>query len=176
MLLWGLFARSSLATDVARYLAIWPLGEIVALVFAPYLMLVTASDGKGPAWQRAMWLPLMMIVMVGVSRTLRLFRAIWVYMLAAVPVAFARHTTDEARAGCARSYLSILLLVLLMGIFGDRARVWPIGTLAGRWMAPDVREAANMMALGVAYFGLALAAEVTLRRMAARGAFRPQGT
>jgi len=164
VLLWGLFHRAPWARTVAGYLVNWPLAEAIALIVVPWLMMVAAHDHERPRWQRILWLPAVLLVMAGITRTIRLLRATWFYFVTCLPVVFARHSAADAQRGCLRSFLSVWLLLFLMVIFGDRAYRWPIGTIAGRWMEPEVREMANMMACAVVYFGIAAVVEVAVRR------------
>jgi hypothetical protein len=164
VILYGLFQRDERAQAVARYLALWPIAEAATLIILPGFMILTAEDRSTPRWLRAGVLAGALLAMGGVGMVLRLLRALWFYFLLGVPVLFARHTRADAQRGCARSWINLLVLGALLAVFADRATVWPIGTLAGRWMAPEMRETANLMACAVGYFGLAAVVERLMRR------------
>jgi hypothetical protein len=163
-LLYGLFQRDERAAAVARYLALWPLAEAATLIVIPGFMILTAEDRQTPRWLRAGVLIGALLATGGVGMAVRLLRATWFYLLTGVPVLFARHTRADVQRGCARSWINLLVLFGLLAVFADRATVWPIGTVAGRWMAPETRETANLMACAVGYFGLAAVVERLMRR------------
>jgi hypothetical protein len=166
-LLYGVFQQDHRATTVARYLVVWPIAEAATLIIVPTFMVITAEDRTTPRWLRAIWFPATLLAMGGLGGVLRLLRATWFYFLTCVPVLFVRHTRADAQVGCSRSWVNLFVLVGLLAVFGNRPTVWPIGTLAGRWMSPDLREAANLMACGVAYYALAAVVETLMRRYAA---------
>jgi hypothetical protein len=164
VLLIGLFQRNEQAAAVARYLALWPLAEAATLIVIPGFMILTAEDKTTPRWLRVGVVVGSLVAVGGVGTVLKVLQATWVYLLLGLPVVFARHTRADAQRGCARSWVNLLVLFGLLAVFADRATVWPIGTLAGRWMDPETREVANLMACAVCYFGLAAVVETLMRR------------
>lgn len=86
---------------------------------------------------------------------------------------WVEHTTAQADRGCARSMMNLALIVALMTVFANRPGQWPIGTLAGRWMSPELRYLANDMAFATAYFAIAAGLELLVRRVGRDAAARP---
>ena len=165
MLLYGLFEGHPLAKSVAAYVRDWPLAEFIALIVTPYLMTLTVRNHERPLWQRAFWLPAALLISGGIGGTVRFLQATWFYILTCIPVAWFEHTRTQADRGCAGALLKIVAVLALAVVFEDRAYKWPIGTLAGKWMTPDVRYLANGMAFGTLYFAAAAVVEMLMRRV-----------
>jgi hypothetical protein len=140
------------------------LAEIIALIVTPYLMLLTVRNHERALWERALWLPATLLVLGGIGGSVRFLRATWFYVLTCIPVLWVQQTTAQANLGCARSTLKLVVLVALAGVFENRPRQWPIGTLVGSWMTPDVRHLANAMAFATAYFAVTAGLELLIRR------------
>lgn len=154
VLLYGLFDRAPWAFSTATYVEDWLIAEMIALVVVPYFMLLAARDHEQPLLERVLVLPVILLAMAGISGTVRLLQATWLYVLTCVPVLWAEQTAARAQLGCARSIVKIIVLVVLLLVFGNRPLQWPIGTLAGKWMDPEVRGAANSMAFATFYFAI----------------------
>lgn len=126
---------------------------------------MTVPDHEKPRWERAIWLPGILLAMGGIGGSLRLLQATWVYVLARIPIVLAgRATTGEANLGCLRSVVGVVVLVVLAGVFANRPSQWPIGTLVGSSLSPEGRYLANMMAFATAYFAVTAGIDGLIRR------------
>jgi hypothetical protein len=164
LLLYGVFEHNWLALSVAAYLRDWPLAEIIALIVTPYLMTLTVRNHERPFWQRALWLPLTLVIMGGIGGAVRFLRATWFYVLTCIPVVLVEYTRSQAELGCARSMARGVVLIALAVVFEDRPYRWPIGTVVGKWMTPEARYLANGMAFATAYFALTAGVEALIWR------------
>lgn len=169
ILLYGLFERSPRAESIASYLENWPIAELIALVIIPYLMLLTVRKHEQSFLERLLWLPAMLLVLGGIVGTLRFLRATWFYVATCLPVLLVEHTSDEATRGCARSLANVVVLVILLGVFANRPMQFPIGTIAGKWMTPEVRNLANSMAFATVYFTVTAVIDFFIQRAVNRG-------
>lgn len=165
VLLKGVFDRHPAALSVADYLELWPVAEVISLLVTPYLMTLRVKDPDSPVWLRIIFFPVVLLAMGGISGALRFLEATWVYFLARVPtVLFERHTRMQASIGCGRSMLAGTILLVLLGVFGNRPLEFPIGTVAGRHLTADERNLGNSMAMGMFYFAALAVADALIHR------------
>ena len=166
----GIFQGSPTAIATAAYLENWPIAELVSLVVTPYLALVMMREQDTPRWLRILWLPLTVLLVAGIGDSITLLQATWVYIVARLPTLWTEppQTRLGVSAGCTRSFVAMLALLLLGTIFADRPTAWPIGTIVGRSLGAQHRYLANVMALGAAYFAATLAIDYLIARELAR--------
>ena len=164
-LLLGVLRQQRVAVTTASYLENWPIAEAVSLVLTPYFLFLRVSHHDMPRWQRALWLPVGIVVVLGVGGTVRFLRATWVYVLARLPMLWAAPRSElQASVGCLRAMVALMVLLLLATVFLNRPGQWPFGSVAGLALTLKERTLANSMAYAAGYFGLGALIDAALQR------------
>lgn len=159
IVLCGLITGAPWAHRIAGVVEGWLLSELVAVVVAPLLVWIFVRRDPTPVYQRAIALPLIIVVLLGLSGFVRFLKIFWLYLLAkCLPLLVMRPTERAHNAGVVRSTVAVPVFLFLAVMFLNRPHEPLVGMFAGPEFDDESRYLATLMLFGGLHFGVVGAA------------------
>jgi hypothetical protein len=162
----GLLRRAPWAHPVAAYAQWWPVGELLALLVAPFIVWSFVREDRTPIYQRVLTLPIVILALGGVTVFVRFLAVFWLYLLArALPLLGHRPSPRDRDDAVVRSIVGVPVFLVLGTVFLNRPYEPVLGLMAGAAFDPETRYLGKMMLFGGIYFMLVGAAMAVWARL-----------
>lgn len=164
----GLIGGVPVALDIARMAREWQIAELLAVCVAPLIVWIFVKEDRTPVYQRAITLPVILIVLLGFGLFVRFLRTFWIYLLAkCVPLFTSRPSLADHHVGLLRSAVALPVFLTLAVLFLNKPLEPVFGLLEGSALDQEQGTLANLMLFGTIYFAVVGLATTLVRHFLA---------